>query len=194
VSQNEELEAVLRRAHTGDAAARDDLLALIRTRARRYAEFVLNGQLGSRVDASDLAQEVCLSISSSFDPSKFPDAPRLLGWLNVVVRNFAKQIREQHFAAKRDARLEIAGAKRHLELSSESTGPATRVARKEIAERVAVMVDQLPVQQRNAVRFMCFEGLSAASAAVKMGVSGEYARVLLYRALQRLKRRLGEQK
>jgi RNA polymerase sigma-70 factor (ECF subfamily) len=196
VTENQELEALLRRAQAGDTQAREALIGLLRARARRYADFALRGHLGARLDASDVAQEVAVRVARVFNPANFPDVPRVLAWLNTVVRGFVADIRTANAAGIRDAAREQAGEGLFHGLASDSTGPEERAARAEVAKRDAARLEAalgaLPKKQRDVLCLRLREGLPCEEVARRVGVSPNHVSVLLYRATSRLRELLGE--
>jgi RNA polymerase sigma-70 factor, ECF subfamily len=65
--------------------------------------------------------------------------------------------------------------------------PEKQVATLEIRERVEVVLDEMPVRDRRLIRAIFFEDLDKDLICKEFGVEREYLRVLLHRALGRLK-------
>jgi RNA polymerase sigma-70 factor, ECF subfamily len=193
MDENDELESLLRRAQTGDSSARETLLGLLHARARRYADHLLDGRLADRADASDMAQEAFVRIGDSFDPAAFPSVPHLLAWLNTIVRNAVTDFRRHSAAQVRDRGREVAGGDLFPGLASDTTDPVERVGRGEQAVRLDSALQSLSEKQRAVFLLRLHENLPFEEIARRTGVTVANARVMLLRATQTLREKLGDQ-
>jgi RNA polymerase sigma-70 factor (subfamily 1) len=193
MNESDEPTLLLERARGGDEGAVEALVAWLRGRLRPWAERLLGPGLRHRIDASDVAQEVCLRIHGAF--ARLPadcTTPHLLAWARKILRNLVTDYRRRHGAARRDAGREVAGDAPFPLLAAEVTPPVGRVLRGEEADRLEEALQRLPEKQRVVFQLRFREGLDNPEVARRLHIRPAYASLLLLRATERLRKELGE--
>lgn len=156
--------------------------------------------LAKKLDASDLVQQTMLRAHAAREQFRGQSAEELAAWLRQILnRTLANTVRSLS-AEKRDI-----GAERSLEadldascsrldawLAIDQTSPSVVAANHERATALAVAVDSLPVDQREAVLFKHCHGLTLAQIAERMNKSAAAVAGLLRRGLEHLRELLAE--
>jgi RNA polymerase sigma-70 factor (ECF subfamily) len=194
-------EDLIERARRGDQSAREALLACHRDRLRKMVAFRLDRRLAARVDPSDVVQEALAEAARKLDdylrqrPLPFYPWLRQLAWERLV------KLHQRHLRASRrsatreepgllnlpdDSALELAG--RLLEAGS---GPAERLLREELRQRVRGALDGLAGPDREVLVLRYLEGLSHGEIAAVLGATEAAVKTRHVRALERLRRLLG---
>ena len=193
MDDNEELACLLTEARKGDRQALGDLFLRLRDWVRHCAQNRLGQRLGARVDGSDIAQEVHLRAWRSFDQFQGESVPELMGWVEEILQNAITDCRRRHGAEKRDADAEVAGGDLFTGLSANATTPSQGAIRNEQNARLSEALQRLPEKQQLVFRLRLYEGLPFEEVAQKAGVTVGNARVLMVRAIERLKSELGDE-
>lgn len=184
---------LLERARDGDRDAVGRLLDGYRPWLRLLAQRQIGRKLEKRLDASDVIQQTCLSAVAKLDLFNGQTEAEFVAWLkrihecnlqNVVRDNVLRQKRAvSREASMNDSR--TAGLVGELPILQSS--PSQRVLQDERAVLLARMLDQLPGEQREAVRLRYLEGLPVAQIAEDMNRSVHSVAGLIRRGLERLR-------
>jgi len=148
--------------------------------------------LGARLDASDVAQEVCLRLHRGFARFQGQTVPELLGWVDEILRNVVASASRHHGAEKRDAGAEVAGGDWLAALRAAITPPEQRAMHHEEAARLKEAVVRLPEPQRTVFRLRFYGQLPFAEISRQTGKSVGNARVLFLRATEWLRKEMEE--
>jgi RNA polymerase sigma-70 factor (ECF subfamily) len=193
-------EQLLQQARAGQGAARGQLLELYRHYLTLLARLQLGRRLQSKVDASDLVQEVFLEAHRDFGAFRGGTEKEFLGWLRqILASTLADQVRHYRGTRRRDIRLERELAE-HLEQSSQAleqrlaasaSSPSQQAARREQAVWLANALEQLPEAYRDVLVLRHLEELSFPQVAARLGRSLDSVKNLWIRALAHLRDRLG---
>jgi len=187
---------LISRARAGDREALGDLLEMHRGYLKVLAQRYLEGPLEARVDASDLVQQTFLSVFRNFQRFEGAEEGEFVAWLRKVhQRNVQDAVRDHTQTAKRTL-----GREQRLPASSDDgpvsgsaeLSPSQRAMQGEDAVRLAGAIQQLPPDQREAVRLRHLEGRSLAGMAQRLERSEEAVAGLVKRGLQNLRKILGE--
>jgi RNA polymerase sigma-70 factor, ECF subfamily len=193
-------ELLLRVSH-GDSPARNQLLARHRSRLRKFVGFRMDRRLATRVDPSDIVQDVLTEADR-----KLPDYMRhrplpFYPWLRQIASDRLIELHRQHVQArKRSVRreeLDIRAlpdeslAELASRLVTTSTSPSQRLLRKEVQHRMRAALERLPVRDREVLELRHLEQLSVAETAAVLGVSQAAVKTRHLRALERLRDLLG---
>lgn len=189
---DEDLTRLLTEARKGVKQALGAVLALLRPWMRHQAEGLLGQRLRARMDGSDVVQEVHVRAFERFDQFRGESVPQLRVWVGEILNNVVTDCRRRHGAGKRDAGREE-GGDLLPERQGAGTTPSQGVMRREDQARLIEAVQSLPERQRLVVRLRCFDGLSFEEVARHAGVTAGNARVLMVRALERLRTELGDE-
>src|SRR4051812_40208148 len=85
----QDIEDLLRQAQAGDRRSLELLLAWLREQIKPRAHRLLQHCRVTRMDASDVAQEVCIRVHRAFDRLHEPCAVgQLLAWTHKILQNF----------------------------------------------------------------------------------------------------------
>ena len=147
-------EALIARAVGGDRQAFAEL-------CERHYDFIFRTACkwcGSRIDAEDVAQDVCIKLASSL--KSFDRRSAFTSWLYRVTLN---AVRDFQRARQRRGR----HAERYAEVAPEEALPEQEAAA--ATRQLWEAVLRLPEQQRYAVLLIYGEGMSHAEAGVIMG-------------------------
>jgi RNA polymerase sigma-70 factor (ECF subfamily) len=169
--------ALMQRIARHDAGAYRLLVARHLNFCVRFAERML----GSRADAEDVAQEVCLRIWN--DAEKWKPEAKFTTWLYRVMTNAC-------IDHKRKRRLLPLGDNDMT--PDTSPGPELSLQQQQRSRQVQAALGRLPPRQRAAVVLSYYEELSNEQAAAATGMTLNAFQQLLYRARQSLKDELIE--
>ena len=139
--------------------------------------FLLRMTTGNRPLADDLSQETFLRVwqkAASYRPGRV----KVSTWIHTIAHNLAVD----HFRRRSEAAIDDA-----TEPADPRGGPDDSLARQQSATVVHDMLDQLPLNQRNAVVLCHLRGFSNEDAAHVLGVGVRALESLLARGRRRLK-------
>lgn len=188
-------EELFARAQSGDAAALGQLLETYRDQLRQAAEGQLDSHVRVRADASDIVQGTFLEAQRDFEQFRGESVAQLLAWLRQILdHNVSNTIQQHVFTQKRsidrerslDDSKQFGPGKRRKPASGLST-PSHRAIRGEEAARLAVAIESLPDDQREAIRLRHLEGRSLQEIADNMERSIVAVAGLIKRGLRKLK-------
>ena len=172
-------ENLVKRAVRGDSDAFSELLPLIAPDVLYSARYILRSQM----DAEDAAQEimirVCTSIKGLRDPKKFK------AWLNSIVMNETRRFMKDNYmndtGADIDEYINVIEEKNVDYIPHES-------AEKNDRNRIIMnVIDKLPKNQRLAILFHYYKGLSITETAGMMGVKQQSVSRSLKLAREKIK-------
>jgi RNA polymerase sigma-70 factor, ECF subfamily len=185
---------LLSRARAGDVQAAGLLLEKYRPYLRLIAQRLLDQNLAARLDASDLVQQTCLSVLGRLPQFDGQDEAQFIAWLRTIhEHNIADAVREHLKTAKRAAGREVSIDAEQLAAQLRASSPSQRVLVGESAARLAVALQDLPDDQREAVRLRYLEGRSLAEIAQRMKRSVVAAAGLVKRGLIQLRKTMQEE-
>ena len=179
----------------GEPAALAELLSLHRGYIRKIAELRMEDELRSRVDPSDIVQEVSLAVSRRINDflSRKPVSFRI--WLRGQTLDQITRARRHHLADKRSVRKEY----RMSDASSMTIAqhilagrPSQIVQQKELAEQVRAAIASMSEMDREILFLRHIEELTTDEAADVLNVEPAIARKRHGRAIRRLAIRLSE--
>ena len=164
------------------------------------ARMQLGGRLGTKLDASDMAQQALLEACQALPRFRGSTEAELIAWLRSILagvlgdafrRYAATQARDLAREVSLDA--ELAASSRRLGQLLADTGPSpsAEAARHEQAVRLADALARLPADYREVIVLRNLEGLSHEDVAERMDRAVGAVRMLWMRALARLRQELG---
>lgn len=188
---------LLERARQGEAAAVDALLARHRPAVERMIGLRLDRAIASRVDSSDIVQEVLLEASLRLgDYLRQPAMPFHL-WLRHIARDQIIDAHRRHRKAQRrsvdreqpmrptapdQSSFELAAA-----FVDRALTPATEALRREMAGRFQDLLAMLSEEDREVLLMRHFEQLTNQEVAQALGLTEPAAAMRHLRALRRMK-------
>ena len=132
--------------------------------------------------AEDLVQTVFLQVLE--DATKFDDVGTVLPWMNGILRHRAIDARRY------DQRREARAGEFAVEPTSAAEGPIDDAARRELFERTAAAIDELPARYRDVLVLRLLHGLEPTAIAHALGRAPGTVRSQLARGLERLREAL----
>jgi RNA polymerase sigma-70 factor (ECF subfamily) len=196
-------ELLLAQVAAGDADARGRLLARHRDGLARMVACRLDRRLASRVDPSDVVQEVLIEADRKLErylaerPLPFHVWLRQLAWEHLTTL-YRRHVR----AGKRSIRREgptvpalphESTAALAEQLVESGTTPLQAAVREELRRRVHAALEALPERDREVLVLRHLEHLSVAQTAEVLGISEGAAKVRHMRALERIRAVMGEE-
>jgi RNA polymerase sigma-70 factor (ECF subfamily) len=160
----------------------------------------VNPRLWKDVDPSGVVQNTMAEAVDKRGQFEGGGPMALKGWLRrILLNNLYDEIRKVH-REKRDVDREVslAGAidestcRLQSQLSNHDSTPSMKAMRREEALGLAVALERLEPDQRNAVEFRHLQGRSLAESAALMGKSQSAVAALLHRGMVKLKSFLKE--
>lgn len=197
MSEDEQIEALVRRAAAGDDQAVSALLAPFRDRLRRMAELRLDRRLRGRVDADDIVQETLMeAVKRLPDYVQKPDMSFPV-WLRFLAGQKLVDAMRHHLGVhKRDAGLEVSLYRGPMpEASSASlasmllgrlTTPSAAAMRIETQLQVQEILNGMDPIDREVLVLRHFEHLNNNEVAELLGIRKSAASKRYITALKRL--------
>ena len=143
--------------------------------------------ISQKLGASDIVQEGMVRIHRGIEQFRGESVPELLTWIRIIIVTAASDLADKAFADKRDVRREVHGSSL-LKIIAARSSAGQRAVRHEAAVELANAIDRLDNQRyRKALMLGIVDGCSRAEAAEQMGISAAAFRVLLFRALRKLR-------
>lgn len=167
---------------------REDLGELLKRYAPRLERFAarrLPAELLRRESPCDIVQAVCVEVLRDFDTFDDHGAGEV-AFRQWVFRSLIRKlydVRKFHRRARRDVAREAAPP---TDLPQGSATPSRKVVARETGALVREALATLPAQYLEIIRLVQIEGLSAAEAGHRLGISTVAARSLMARALRQL--------
>ena len=198
---SEQTAELLRVAGDGDAEAMNQLMDRHRESVRQMIRMRMDRAVSSRVDASDVVQDVLLEASQRLrDYVKEPAMPFHL-WLRQLAKDRLIDMHRRHRGAQlrsvdREQRISPASSEEsglNLEgvLPDDQLTPAAASIRRELEERFLVALEQLNDDDREIVLMRHHEHLSNSEVATALNLTAPAAGMRYLRALRRLRDVLG---
>ena len=195
-------DLLLERAAGGDGRARQQLLARHRDRLRKMVAYHMDRRLAARVDPSDVVQEALAEAAQRLDDYLRERPLPFYPWLRQLAWDRLVEAYRRHVAAgKRSVRREepdvldlpdesaVELAARLLDLGS---SPSAHLLRDELRRGVREALGRLAARDREVLELRHLEQLSTRDTAAVLGISEGAVKTRHLRALQRLRRLLGE--
>ena len=159
------------------------------------AEANLDSDIRPKVAASDIVQESLLEAHRDFGRFRGRTPPELRGWMKrILLNNLLNHFRAWRETHKRrlSREVEFAGAWPGAPGPADPHGRTASdiVSRREEQERLDEALDQLSEDDQQVLRLRHGEGLAFEEIGRRMNRTGDAARMLWYRAFDRLSRKL----
>lgn len=195
-----DLSPLTQRARGGDAEALAQVLARFRPALLGYVARRLGDLLRSKVEPDDIVQETAAAAVREFQRGPPVDG-QLFGWLchladQRIVDAHRCHVRAQKRSAIREARMPMnasSSSRPNFQqlLQASMTTPSQACIRTEQEAQVLAAVEQLPPEQREALRLHFLQGLPSKEIARRLGKEDVTIRVMISRSVQKLRRMLG---
>ncbi len=190
-----QIETLIQLSQQGDRDAFAQLCELKRERLLNEVRKKMDRRLSTRVDASDVVQEVFWDANRRFHEVSLGSVP-LIAWLRFLCNQKLVDMHRRHIAAdKRSVTLETNNKRGSCDLGSVArklvaniSSPSRQAHRNEMVERVKVMLTELSPLDREVVVMRHFNGMSNQEVCESLGLSTNAASNRYIRALKRLKK------
>lgn len=184
---DEELARLLIEARNGDKSALGALLAQLRPWVRWQAEGLLGQHLRARIDGSDIVQDVHVRAFERFDQLRGESVPELRAWIKTILRRILADRNRDPKALREE------GGNRLPDEPATGTTPSQGAMRIEDQARLIEALQWLPTKYRTVLQLRFFDDLPFSEVAQRMGETVGNARVLMVRAIKRLRNELGDE-
>jgi RNA polymerase sigma-70 factor (ECF subfamily) len=185
--------ALLLASRQGSTEAQGELMESCRAYLLLVANEELDSDLQAKLGASDLVQETLLKAHQGFDRFRGQSHGEFLAWLRqILLHNLANYRRHYELTAKRRTARELSLGTNgslsglNVELADDTTSPSDHAIKKEEADRVHRAIDQLPDDYRQVIILRNREHQSFKEIGSQLNRSADAARMLWYRAFERL--------
>lgn len=191
-----EPETLLNRARVGDIPALGQLLELYRSYLLVLARVQIGRRLQSKVDASDVVQEVFLGAYRAFPQFRGTSEREFLGWMRQVLASvLANLVRHYQGTQRRDIRLEqqlaleLDQSSQALDrnLAASESSPSHQAIRREQSVLLAEALGRLPEELRELLILRHLEGLTFPEVAERLNRPVDTLKKLWPRALAELR-------
>jgi RNA polymerase sigma-70 factor (ECF subfamily) len=187
-----EFDRLLRAAQSGCREAQGRLLEACRADLARIAEPDLDSQIRAKVGVSDVVQESLLEAHRDFASFRGQTPQEFYAWLKRILRsnllNHFRAWRTQARQLDRQLDFEAAGLRDSHLIDGGGTTASAILNRQEQQEKLNRAVSALCDDYRQVIQLRHYEGLSFEEIGRRIGRSPDAARMLWYRAFDRLSR------
>jgi RNA polymerase sigma-70 factor, ECF subfamily len=188
----------LQAARAGSTAALGQLMEMCRQYLLGVANGELESQLQAKAGASDLVQDAFLEAQRIFSRFQGETSQELLAWLRAILLNkLADFNRAYRGTDKRQVAREMAidggptPSAPGLQPAANVATPSGIVAQDEEAQAVQRALDRLPDHYRQVILWRQWEDMPFEEIARRLGKSVDAARMVWWRAIERLQQELG---
>jgi RNA polymerase sigma-70 factor, ECF subfamily len=185
------VDALLERARSGDAKAREELFELARNLVGTWASQRLRERWLGLSRPSDIAQDTSFQAFIRFDSFKGTTGAEWESWLQTIFRNCAAQSLRAAWRKKRDDRGNVPLDDSEVTVvRSGQPSPSEVTATKERWRELMAQIFELPEEHKQAISLVHFKALPVAEAAKRMGKSEAAIGGLLQRGIKTLRERM----
>jgi RNA polymerase sigma-70 factor (ECF subfamily) len=183
---DDDVEALVRRAAGGDAAAAEALVRRYEGPLRTEVHRRLGPSLRVREDTDDLLQSTLVAVMRGLAGFEYRGEAAFRAWLATVAERQVRMAGRFHRRERRDARREE-GVAATGGPPDARTSPSAGAVRGEATAGLRAAVAALPEEERRAVELHTFQGLGFPEVAARMGLADkDAARYVFRKALKRL--------
>ncbi|MCA9265379.1 MAG: sigma-70 family RNA polymerase sigma factor [Planctomycetales bacterium] len=202
MERESDTQVLLSLARTGDLSAVNELLGRHRPRLRRMVASRIDSRLASRVDPSDVVQDVMVDAARRIDSYLASGDTIFYVWLRQIAWDRLVDLYRAHIRADKRSVLRECSLDGHLsgdsvlqlahQLSMGDAGPATRVMQAELKQRVIAAMEHLTDHDREILALRHLEQLSVREIAETLSISESAVTTRHLRAIQRLRALIAE--
>jgi RNA polymerase sigma-70 factor (ECF subfamily) len=178
-----------------------NLLESYRPWSRVFVRQFLYGQIGRRIDESDIIQNAWIDVIRKLDQFQGKTEAEFFVWLRKILQNNMKNVLRDNMADKRDIRKETELATdigesvslHWWEPVAPGSSPSNRMIRGESALSLAAAIEDLPDAQRLAIELRHLQGLKLMAVANELDRTPDAVVSLLRRAMKKLATAVGHE-
>ena len=186
---------LLENAKNGDAESLGVLLERYRPYLRLLALRYMAGAIPTRVDPSDVIQQTCLDVHLEMENFRGIHEAQWSSWLRRILENNVHQVIRRHIqtqkrTVKKEAKADETPSGSVLDRGrfvANDISPSHQAMNGERAVRLAGMLEDLGVGQREAIRLRFLEGNSLSEIALAMDRTEMAVAGLVKRGLRKLR-------
>jgi RNA polymerase sigma-70 factor, ECF subfamily len=194
-TETDETQDLLRLAADGDPRAFEKLFGRHRASLHRAVARLLGRMLRSRIDPSDVVQDVQIDAFSRLTDYVGRRPMPFRAWLFRSAIERVSKLRRHAFAARRDigrerslsSLLDTSLTDPDCPIRQGGPTPSQQVAARDLANRLHAALGRMPEDDRALLSMRAFEGLSYENAGARLGIEPAAARKRYGRALLRLR-------
>lgn len=182
-------------AKDGDESALEQLCRVYSERVRWIVRLRMGGELRSKLESMDLAQDVFISALRDLGNFTYKNEGDFLRWLSKIAENRLRDNLDRLHANKRDIRKEVR-LKSYEPTTGDSfvaalgpidtTTPSVIMSKREDLAKLARAIDALTSEYKEVIVLTKIEGLSYKEIAENLGKSSDAVRMLVSRAMAAL--------
>ena len=182
-------------AKDGDESALEQLCRVYSERVRWIVRLRMGGELRSKLESMDLAQDVFISALRNLGNFTYKNEGDFLRWLAKIAENRLRDNLDRLHANKRDIRKEVR-LKSYEPTTGDSfvaalgpidtTTPSVIMSKREDLAKLARAIDALTSEYKEVIVLTKIEGLSYKEIAESLGKSSDAVRMLVSRAMAAL--------
>lgn len=200
INEDPSIEALVERVRGGDREALAEFITARRAPLLAYIDKNLGAALRTKIEPEDVLQEVSAEAVRSLSSAPLEDRDPF-GWLcQIAQRRMIDAHRRLFGAQKRAAGREVSlatpvgdSSRRELidMLVASMTTASRAFSRDQKRIRLEAVMQELPTEQREALRLRYVSGLPSKEIAQRLGKTDGAVRVMLTRALDKFQKLLG---
>jgi RNA polymerase sigma-70 factor (ECF subfamily) len=194
LNRTDQANASIRRAKAGDRESLGQLIATCEPYLMSIARKCIPRSLSAKVDAVDLLQETAIDVHRGIAFFEGDTLQELCGWMRQILTNNSAGMRRRFLGSlKRDIGREVPDCHNYAtaeRLADSCPTPSQIAIGCELRVRLLEIIDQLPSDQKTAIILRHRERLTFTEIGKQLGRSGDAARKLWARAVERVERDL----
>jgi RNA polymerase sigma-70 factor (ECF subfamily) len=187
------IHTLISAARAGASREVGELLDICRQYLLLVANEELDVRLRAKLGASDVVQQTLLEAQVTFDHFSGDSEAALLAWLTKILKNNLADARRTFLIAEkrcvtREQSLQEYGAESQLAMAliADASSPSSHLLREELVEMVQGAMGRLSVGDREVLLLRHRDRLTFPEIGIRMNRSPDAARMLWWRAFERL--------
>ena len=178
---------LLQQARTGDRDAMNQLIAVHRDELLAMAQGKLGMRVQSRIDASDVVQQTCLSVFRQINQFGGTDVPQFVAWVRQIhEHNIQNAVQEHVRVEKRNVERERSLDEGMLEQRPQPTASENAMRREE-SHRLVAALAELPPEERVILEMRYLDGRTLQDIAHETNLTKEAVIWRMQKGMQRVR-------
>ncbi len=180
---NQPIEELVRESQKGNRSAFDKLVSTYQSGLEAFVISRLGSAVRGHLDPKDVTQDTFLKAYEGLDRFQWRGAESFGRWLRAIAEHLIRNASRQRSVSLHKVSLDIPGS---------DASPPRAMRRNERFDRLQEALQALSPEHRKVIELARIRGLKAQEIAEGMGRSPGAVRLLLFRALEQLKKRFGD--